>query len=46
MKPIFEEERLGILKEHGIDIPRYCWRDGVKIYLNANDEYPIMVLQV
>ena len=46
MKPIFEEERLGILKEHGIDIPQYCWRDGVKIYLNANDEYPIMVLQV
>ena len=46
MKLIFEEERLGILKEHGIDIPQYCWRDGMKIYLNANDEYPIMVLQV
>ena len=46
MKPIFEEERLGILKEQGINIPKYCWKDGQKIYLNANDEYPIMVLHV
>lgn len=45
MKPIFEKER-EFLKEQGIDIPKYCWKDGMKIYVNANDEFPIITLEV
>lgn len=41
MKPIFEEER-DFLKEYGIEIPEYCWRDGSKIYINCTDEIPII----
>lgn len=45
MKPIFEQER-EFLKSYGVEIPQYCWRDGSKIYLNANDEIPIIVFKV
>ena len=45
MKPIFEEER-EFLKSYGVEIPKYCWRDGSKIYLNANDKIPIITFKV
>lgn len=45
MKPIFEEERM-FLKEYGISIPQYCWRDGTKIYLNSDLDIPIITFQV
>ena len=44
-KPIFNEER-DFLKEYGIDIPEYCWRDGSKIYLNSDDLFPIIKFKV
>ena len=45
MKPIFEEER-EFLKSYGVEIPKYCWRDGSNIYLNANDKIPIIIFKV
>lgn len=45
MKPIFEEERI-FLKEYGIDIPQYFWRDGSKIFINANDTIPVITFNV
>lgn len=45
MKPIFEEERM-FLKEYGIEVPEHCWRNGSKIYINHNDEIPIIEFKV
>jgi len=45
MKPIFNEEIL-FLKENGIDIPKNCWRDGSKIYLNHDDIFPVITFQI
>lgn len=45
MKPIFDKE-MKFLKEQGIDIPKYCWRDGQKIYLNHDDKFPIITFEV
>ena len=45
LKPIFEEE-LDFLKDHNINIPNNCWRDGSKIYLNHDDPFPIITLKV
>lgn len=42
MKPIFEKERL-FLQKYGIDIPQECWREGSKIYLNA--DYETLIIQ-
>ena len=45
MKPIFELEFI-FLKENGVNIPKNCWRDGSKIYLNHDDLFPIITFQV
>lgn len=45
MKPIFEQE-LDFLKSYGVEIPKNCWRDGSKIYLNHNDPFPIMTFKI
>lgn len=45
MKPIFEQE-LDFLKSYGVEIPKNCWRDGSKIYLNHDDPFPIITLKV
>ena len=45
MKPIFEQE-LQFLKHYGVDIPKNCWRDGTKIYLNAYDPFPIIKIKI
>lgn len=46
LKPIFDEERQGILKHNNINIPPNCWKDGNKIYLNIDSEFPIIILSV
>lgn len=45
MKPVFFKE-LEFLKYYEVEIPENCWRDGVKIYLNHDDPFPIIKLKI
>lgn len=46
MKPIFKEE-IEFLKEYNIFIPNdSCWKDGMKIYLDATCKKPLLELKV
>lgn len=45
IKPIFKEEREFLL-QRGIDIPENCWRDGKKIYLNADTDTLIIQFKI
>lgn len=46
MKPIFEEEREYLEWKTGIGIPKYCWRNGSKLYLNHMDKKPFLTFKV
>lgn len=46
MKPIFEQERYFFEEKSGYKLPKYCWRDGSKIYLNLDLEIPIIKFEV
>lgn len=46
MKPIFQLEKDFFEKRTGIKLPNGCWRDGSKIYLNADTETLIVNFKV
>ena len=46
MKPIFEPERLFLNDLLNIDLPKWCWRDGSKIYLNGDKRDLIVKFKV
>lgn len=46
MKPIFNEEKLFFESRTGLILPYNCWRDGGKIYLNADSELPLMQFKI
>lgn len=46
MKPIFEEERKFLTWKTGMEIPKDCWRNGTKIYLNHFDNKPFLTFKV
>lgn len=46
MKPIFKEEIEFLNKQLKINLPKYCWRNGNKIYLNHFDKKPFLTFNV
>lgn len=46
MKPIFEQERLFLNKKLNLNLPKDCWRNGTKIYLDCTCKTPIYTFKV
>ena len=46
MKPIFKEELEFLNLKLGINLPKNCWRNGNKIYLNHCDKKPFLTFKV
>ena len=45
-KTIFEEERQFLKLFTGVEIPKNCWRNGLKIYLDPTCEKPIYTIKL
>lgn len=46
MKPIFNEEKKFLEERLELELPSECWRDGKKIYLNADKDTLIIQFQI
>jgi 3'-phosphoadenosine 5'-phosphosulfate sulfotransferase (PAPS reductase)/FAD synthetase len=46
LKPIFEEERQFIYKKTDILLPKDCWRNGSKIYLDCLADKPVYTIKI